>query len=271
MSPNSLSRFRTSRRARTGAALLGGGVLMGVVAGCGGTDLDSAPVERKTFALKGEVLTVDSDNSVLKIVPADVKDVEVARQVDGWVFLGGGPDASWRMTDDGKLKLRFDCDALASDCQARHTIKVPRGVEVKVRNDNGQVTASGFTAPLEIKTENGDVSVRNTTGPLTLRSDNGDVVAKAITAPTLTAHSTNSSVRIEVKADAAAGAVPERVEASSDNGGVTVRLPRAGAPYAVKASSGNGRVDVDVPVDKDSARVVSARSDNGHVRVRGAE
>lgn len=105
----------------------GGAVVVALgVGGCGSADAAGAPVETRSFALSGTSLTIDSDNSDLEIVPADVEDVRVSRQVDGWVFLGNGPEATWRM-DDGRLSLRLKCEALAAACSALHRVEVPRG------------------------------------------------------------------------------------------------------------------------------------------------
>lgn len=247
-------------------ALLAAGVV-GVVAfgvtGCGSADAGDAPVERKSFAFNGETLTIDSGNSDITLVPADIKDVQVTRQVDGWVVFGDGPDATWKM-EDGTLTLRVECDAVASDCVSRHTVKVPRGVAVAVQDDNGNVTASGFDTALKIRSDNGAVKITDSSGPLELGSDNGEVVAEGVTAKRIVATSDNGSVRL------ALGAVPDRVESSSDNGKILIELPGAGAPYAVSAKSNNGDIDVDVPTDDDSAHIVTARSDNGKVTVRTA-
>lgn len=58
-------------RGTTGRALaLGGGVALLALAltGCGGTDVDGAPVERKSFALEGKTLTIDSENATVDLV-----------------------------------------------------------------------------------------------------------------------------------------------------------------------------------------------------------
>ncbi|MFF3684472.1 DUF4097 family beta strand repeat-containing protein [Streptomyces sp. NPDC002187] len=245
-------------------ALLAAGILGVVafgVAGCGRADADDAPVERKSFAFSGETLTVDSDESAITLVPADVKDVQVARQIDGWAVFGGGPEATWKM-QDGTLTLRVDCDGISSDCASRHTVKVPRGVAVNVDDDNGSVTASGFDTALKIRSDNGTVRITDSSGPLELDSDNGEVVTEGVTAKRVVATSDNGSVRLGL------AAVPDRVESASDNGEVLIELPGAGAPYAVSAKSDNGDIDVDVPTDDSSAHIVTARSDNGKVIVR---
>ncbi|MEU1892595.1 DUF4097 family beta strand repeat-containing protein [Streptomyces pristinaespiralis] len=255
---------RHHRRAVRGGVAACGVVLLAVgLSGCGSADASEAPVEKKSFPLSAKTLTIASDNTDIELVPADVDEVEVTRQVDGWVFLGSGPDASWKMAD-GTLTLKVKCDAIASDCVARHTVKVPRGTSVTVDDDNGSVTASGFDTALKLRSDNGSVKVTDSSGALELDSENGSVVAEGVTGKNVVATSDNGSVRLEL------AAVPDRVETHSDNGRVEITLPGAGAPYAVDAKSDNGDVDVAVPTDDNSARVVKARSDNGEVVVRSA-
>ncbi|MGW5675763.1 DUF4097 family beta strand repeat-containing protein [Streptomyces sp. NPDC003860] len=243
------------------AVVLGSGLLLGV-AGCGSADVAGAPVERADFGVVGKVLTVDVGDSDVEIVSADVTDVRVSRQVDGWALFGSGPDASWRMEKD-RLTLRVDCDGLGH-CAARHTVQVPRDVAVTVEHDNGAVTASGFRTDLKISTDNADVTVRDTTGDLRLESDNGSIVAEGITAARVRAETDNGKVRIGFKE----GAKAQQVEAVSDNGDIVLELARDGAPYAVTAKSTNGKRRVDVPTDGDSPRVVKAANDNGNVTIR---
>ncbi|MFD9220383.1 DUF4097 family beta strand repeat-containing protein [Streptomyces sp. NPDC060064] len=255
--------LRTHTHARTLLAASGAVVAAVALSGCGSVDAGAAPVESRSFPLTGKTLTIDSDNSEIKLVPADVKDVQVTRQVDGWVFLGDGPEASWEMKD-GTLTLRVTCDAVSSNCESRHTVKVPRSVAVTVEDDNGSVTADGFHTALKLRSGNGKVTVRDSSGPLELNSDNGEIVTEAVTARTVTARSDNGSIQLGLTA------APDRIESVSDNGEVVIELPRAGAPYAVTATSANGDVNVDVPTADGSAHAVEARSDNGEVTVRSA-
>ncbi|QNE77666.1 DUF4097 family beta strand repeat protein [Streptomyces finlayi] len=252
-------------RTLTGALGASGGVLVlvAVLSGCGSNDVDDAPVERKSFALGGKVLTIDSEDSGVELVPADVRQVEVTRQFDGWVVLGNGPEPVWEM-NDGVLRLQVKCEAVISDCAARHQVKVPRGVAVTVQGDNGDVTATGFDTRLDLTSDNGEVVVRDSSGPLKLKSDNGEVRAERISAPSVNAHSDNGSVRLMFTR------VPTLVETVSDNGGITIDLPKGDDAYAVTAEADNGDVSVRVPRRDDSVHVVRARSDNGEVTVRSA-
>ncbi|GAA3371011.1 DUF4097 family beta strand repeat-containing protein [Streptomyces sannanensis] len=251
-------------RTRTRTALLAaaGSVVVALAAtGCGEASAEDAPVERKAFAFSGKTLTVDTDNADVTLVPADVKDVEVTRQVNGWVFMGNGPDATWAMKGD-RLTLRVKCSGIASDCEARHEVKVPRGVTVVVEGDNGDVTASGFDTGLTVRSDNGDVTVRDVRGALDLGSDNGDITVTGARGKVAGVTSDNGDVQLGFTV------VPDRVKAESDNGDIEVRLPKG--VYKVTAESDLGDVDVSVDRSDSSAHAVTARSDNGDITVRRA-
>ncbi|WP_228992857.1 DUF4097 family beta strand repeat-containing protein [Streptomyces sp. DH8] len=260
---------RTRSGARLGAAgralALGGGVALLALAltGCGGADVDGAPVERKSFALEGKTLTIDAENGVVDLVPADVEQVEVERQRDGWVVLGSGPDAVWKMEND-TLTLRVKCDGFINHCESRHRVKVPRGVAVTAASDNGTVAATGFDSALDLSSDNGEIHVRDASGALTLKSDNGEIRAERITGSSVIARADSGEIRLGF------ASVPDRVDTVSDNGGITIDLPPGGQTYAVDASADHGDVSIDVPRGDDGAHVVKARSDNGHITVRSA-
>ncbi|MFJ2024944.1 DUF4097 family beta strand repeat-containing protein [Streptomyces sp. NPDC087897] len=260
---------RTPSGARLGGVgrvlALGGGVALLALAltGCGSTDVEGAPVERKSFALEGKTLTIDAENGVVDLVAADVKQVEVERQFDGWVMLGSGPDAVWKMEGD-TLTLRVKCDGFVNNCDSRHRVKVPRGVAVTTATDNGTVTAAGFDSALDLSSDNGMINVRDVSGTLKLKSDNGEIRAERITGPSVTARADNGEIRLGFTS------VPELVDTVSDNGGITIDLPPGERTYAVDASADNGDVSIDVPRGDDSTHVVKARSDNGRITVRSA-
>ncbi|MGK5628250.1 DUF4097 family beta strand repeat-containing protein [Streptomyces sp. URMC 123] len=253
------------RRPRSRAAVL---ATLGTVAaaalltGCGGASADDAAAEQRSFPLGGKQrLTIEADNSRLVLQPADVKDVEVTRRVDGWAVFGSGPEPRWTMTD-GTLKLELECSGLITDCEAEHVVKVPRGVALSVRDGNGDVTADGFDTALEVDTSNGGVTVRNVTGPLRLSTENGEIKGTGLGSRQVTAVTSNGGQRL------AFTTAPDRLEATSDNGDVDVELPRA--TYKVRAEADNGEARVDVPRDDTSAHTVTARTSNGGITLRTA-
>ncbi|MFD7117433.1 DUF4097 family beta strand repeat-containing protein [Streptomyces sp. NPDC059922] len=242
----------------------GGAVLVALaVSGCGSANASDAPVETKSFPFQGKTLTVDTGNAAVELVPADVKDVEVTRQVDGWVFMGSGPHASWKMTGD-TLALKVKCRAVASNCESLHKVKVPRGVAVTLKGDNGKITATGFTTALKLTSDNGAVTVRDSSGPLDLESDNGKITTEDVSARNVTAKAGNGAIRLGF------AVVPDRVDTTTDNGRTDIRLPGSGTAYAVTTSTDNGSVEVGVPTDKSSAHVLKARTGNGKITVKSA-
>jgi hypothetical protein len=255
------TRKRHRAPGRVIAVVSGAALLALALTGCGSADVDDAPVERRTFTLEGKALTVDAEDSTVTLVPADVEEIEVERQVDGWVVLGRGPDPVWSMKDD-TLTLRVKCDAMVDNCAARHKVKVPRGVAVTADAGNGRVTAVGFGAPLRLSADNGDIVVRDSGGPLDLKSDNGSVLAERIGTKSVVARADNGEIRLGFST------VPDLVDAVSDNGHIVIDLPQGGQKYAVAASADNGDVSIGVPRSDSSSHVVKARSDNGEVKVR---
>lgn len=75
------------------------------------------------------------------------------------------------------------------------------------------------------------------------------------------AHAMDGSVKLEL------GVVPDLVESRSDDGSISIGLPRD-ASYRVETDSDDGSVDVSVPRDEDSSHVVTAHTRDGSVTVR---
>ncbi|MFF7542760.1 DUF4097 family beta strand repeat-containing protein [Streptomyces canus] len=242
------------------------GVVALVVAGataCGASAGDDKTPDHKSFALHGNTLTVDSDDSALEIVAADSNKagtVEVTRWFQGTVALGKDPEVTWSMKDD-RLVLRMKCSGVVADCAAKHRIEVPRDISVKVQDGDGSVRARGFTRPLSISTGDGSVRVTDSSGPLELHTGDGSMRAD-VTSRRVTARTGDGSLHLEL------GAVPDRVETRSGDGSVTVELPKA--TYRVDAKTGDGGIDVSVPRSDSSDHVVSAQSGDGKVTVRTA-
>lgn len=246
-------------------ALAAAGAVVVLVAGlsaCASASDDKDP-EHRSFDLKGSTLTVDSDDSPLEIVASDDQaagKVEVTRWFSGSVAIGSDPEVTWKMDGD-RLELRMRCSGVIADCAAKHRVEVPRGVAVKVRDDDGSVRASGFQDALDIRTADGSVHVTDSSGPLELRTGDGYVRAE-VSSRRVKTHTEDGSVRLEF------GAVPDLVESRSGDGSVSITVPRA--TYKVSAETEDGGVDVSVPQDETSAHVVNARTKDGEVTVRTA-
>ncbi|MEV4443050.1 DUF4097 family beta strand repeat-containing protein [Streptomyces sp. NPDC049577] len=249
---------RATRAARVFLVTSGALVAGVALAGCGASAEDAAP-EKRTFAISGRQLTVDTDNSAVELVQGadEGRQIKVTRWFDGWA-LGGTAGVSWAMDGD-TLKLRLKCKGLSVGCEAKHRIEVPRGVAVTVEDGNGAVTARGFDADLKLVSDNGALSVRDAKGRLELRTSNGDVTADGIGSRQVSAKADNGGIRL------AFAGVPDRVTTENGNGPTRIALP--GTAYRVETGTGNGRTKVDVPTDRSGAHAVSAHSRNGDITV----
>ncbi|GGR90200.1 lipoprotein [Streptomyces humidus] len=233
------------------------------VTGCGASADDDEHPDHRSFALKGPTLTIDSDDSALEIVASDAAKtgaVAVTRWFEGSVTVGEGPKVTWSMKDD-RLTLRVHCSGVIADCSAKHRVEVPRGVAVRVEDDDGSVRARGFREALSVHARDGAVHVSDSSGPLDLRTEDGSVRAEVSSRSVLT-RTEDGSVRL------ALSTVPDRVDSVSKDGSVTIALPAAA--YRVTTKTDDGGVDVSVPRDASSAHVVSARTTDGKVTVTKA-
>ncbi|MET9729618.1 DUF4097 family beta strand repeat-containing protein [Streptomyces sp. NPDC006458] len=242
-------------------AVMAGVVALAVagLAGCASPEDDKKP-EHRSFALQGRTLTVDAEDSALDVVAVDGGPddrVEVTQWFTGKVVIGDGPDVSWSMTGD-RLKLRVNCSGFMADCAARHRIEVPRGIAVRIQNEDGSVEASGFRAALSVHTGDGSVRVSDSTGPLDLSTGDGSIRAD-VDARRIKAETGDGSIHLEL------GAVPDLVDTRTGDGSVHVEVPRA--TYRVTTRTGDGSIDVDVPRDESSKHVLSARTGDGRIRV----
>lgn len=242
------------------------GVVAALVAGataCGAAAADDKDPEHRSFALRGDTLTIDSDDSALEIVATDAHKagtVDVTRWFQGTVALGKDPKVTWSMQDD-RLKLRLKCSGVVADCAAKHRIEVPRGIAVNVVNGDGSVRARGFEDALSIRSGDGSVRVSDSSAPLELRTGDGSIRAD-VSSRRVSTRTGDGSVHLEL------AAVPDRVESRSGDGSVTIELPEA--TYRVTSRTGDGGEDISVPRSDSSSHVVSAQTGDGKVTVRTA-
>lgn len=277
---------RAQRVVRSRAVAVGG-VIVAVAlfaGGCADAASDDKDPDHKSFALKGRTLTVDSDDSRLEFVAGDGDEVRVTRWFSGKVVAGGDPKATWKVDGD-RLTLRLKCRGLVTTCSAKHRIEVPRGIAVKVTNDDGSVSARGFRTAVDVRTKDGSVRVEGSSGPVTVRSDDGSVrvkdssgrlalrtrdgsiSAEGVDARRVRADAGDGSVRLEL------GVVPDLVETTAGDGSITISLPGGGkgadeVAYRVATRTGDGSVHVSVPRADNSPHVVSARTGDGQITVR---
>jgi hypothetical protein len=206
------------------------------------------------------VRTIDvRSEGTVRIVGADVDAVRVHAEIDH----GLRRTKESATLEGDRLVLRTDCPTFFSNyCEVDYTIEAPRDVTVVAHSDQGRVTLTDVSGPIEARSDQGRVEVLRASGDLHLRADQGRIEVLDSTSPTIDAAADQGSVRIELTAP------PTNVRARSDQGSVRVVVPDDGEAYAVTLSTDQGSTDLAVPSDPDSDRVIDVESDQGDVSVR---
>ena len=144
-----------------------------------------------------------------------------------------------------------------SSLTVQYTVRVPAGIAVHLKSDNGRIRLEGLSAKVTASTINGSISSRALSGPVSIDATNGDV-------------------QIDL------AAVGGDVQVSTINGNVRLELP-AGLEAMLEATCVNGSVDVDAALmlqESESSRRrvagtfngggprISVATVNGGIRVR---
>lgn len=241
------------------------GVVAGVVvavSACATTTTGQAEPEHRSFSLHGRTLSVDSDDSALKLVPSDGAKVEVTRWFEGKTAFGPKPRATWDWgSDKDQLTLRLTCSGVSVSCKLRHRIEVPRGVALVVRNSDGKVRADGFSQPIDVDSRDGEIKITNSSGALNLRSSDGAITATDLTSRRVAVTSRDGAVRLGLRT------APDSIDAKSSDAAITIELPGT-ERYRVHTKTADGAVDVAVPRDHHSDHRVAARARDGKITIR---
>ncbi|MFD3637900.1 DUF4097 family beta strand repeat-containing protein [Streptomyces griseus] len=250
-------------RMRPRAVLALGGVVVLTVAaaGCGPevTSADTA-AKSKTFEFSGRSLTVKSGSADLDFVAADVRGIQVTRQVSG-TKVGGEVEAGWKLEGD-VLALAVDCTGISVNCGAKYTVKLPRDVALTVENAKGLVEATGFTADFSAKAD--DIRVSDLSGPrLDLEGRDGTIEGERISAGAVTVAARNGDSELDF------ASAPDLIDVRSQDGDVRLGLPEA--TYAVDTAAKKGDITVEVTKDDTSDRAVRTRTRNGDIVIGRSE
>lgn len=231
--------------------------LVPLAVACGGQD--RAPDGRLGLAppalSRGAHVVITTDNGV-RLRPGDGDRAAVAPHVT----------SDWSR-GDGTWTLDLSCTDRDGHedpaCPRMPVVTVPPGIPVTVTARNAGVDAAGIEAELDLTTVNGDVTVTRSgrdDASVRLTTRNGSVRAEALRSGTLHAVTVNGDVTI------GSSAAPGSLTAATTNGSVRVELPRDAPAYRTTATARNGRTTVTVPGATDKAGHAMALSTvNGDV------
>jgi hypothetical protein len=236
------------RRSRAGpiaaivAILVIGVVGLVVVAGVFAVQRFTGETDTKLLETSSDATAVRIGNGCgsVQVLPGAPGVVRTSARVTSWWST---PRVTSR-DDGGEVVVDVQCRSFGGSVSL--VVEVPGATRVQARSSAGQVEASGLT------------------GPLTLHSSAGSVTGENLGSAEVAADSSAGSVSLRWAADAD----PQRVDASSSAGSVTVLVPdRPGRAYRVDADSSAGSTTVEVRSDPAAARTIRAHSSAGSVTV----
>lgn len=245
--------------------LVVGLVIAALTIGVGAWDLVGAvsrqPVHyQQTWSAPVHTLDLDIGSGSVTVVGTNGAGVVV--HADG--SRGLSSPTNEQTLEGGTLRIRSTCSfSLGSDwCSLSYRVQVPAGTNVVAHSSDGRVTADGLTGNAQLSSNNGRVTANGPSGTITLHSSNGSVRVTGATSAHVTATSNNGSVHVGFAES------PHAVFAHSNNGSVTVGVPRSEISYRVEAHSNNGGVSTAVRTDPSGSQTITATSNNGKVTVR---
>jgi DUF4097 and DUF4098 domain-containing protein YvlB len=184
-------------------------------------------------------LKVDSNAGNVKVTESDVKNVKVVEKVH---YDKNEPTTTHDVDGNGALTLDYKC-ATNKACFVAYEVTVPRGgVAIDVRTDAGNVT------------------LRDLTGPLDLHTSAGKIDGEGLGSGTVTAQTTAGSIDISF------AKVPTSVDAKTDAGRATVRVP-GGRTYAADVTTTVGNAEVKVQRDDASPNKIKVHTGAGQARL----
>lgn len=206
-----------------------------------------------------QTLDVRVDSGEIRVIGTDDDTISVTARISN-----GLRSTTHREVIEGDaLVIRSSCPGVFSNfCSADYTIRVPRHLSAVVRGDNSRIVVGDLTGGATITSDNGGIEALRLDGPLDLRSDNGSITADETLSTDVRARSTNGSIRLTMANPS------ERIQAASDNGGITIVVPDSEQAYATDLTTDNGGINNRVRTDPASPRTITASSSNGSITVR---
>ncbi|MFI8104333.1 DUF4097 family beta strand repeat-containing protein [Streptomyces sp. NPDC086023] len=234
--------MKPTRTATACAAVVAAALCGSLLTACSSVGLgDETATRSYTVADKVTALSVESPGGDIEVTGGSGSVVKVTETV---TYSGKRPRTG-QTVSGGELSLNAgpDCGPEDdSDCVISYKVEVPSGLSVKL---------VGFA---------GDITVRKLTGDVEARTTGGSVHAEGLAGTKLLAKVSGGDV------SATFASAPKSVEAGTDGGDVTVKVPNSAA-YAVDASAIGGSEKVDVRTDPASGNRIKVSTTGGSVSV----
>lgn len=225
--------------------------------GCGATFDDTEWHDARAFPHSGETLTIRSSVGGLRILPGKAGEVRVDRWLEGKAAREG--NSSWSLRD-GTLRLSADCTMVLGTCGARYHVRVPPGAKLVVEGADDGVILKDLDQDADVSTD-GRIRVEGTSGRLRLMGSDGPVEGEGLRSVDVRVRTVSGSIAL------AFAVPPAKLDAQSQEGGVTVAVPPEKYAITTRSVEGSERSDLK---SAESDRTIIARSESGNIRIKQA-
>lgn len=169
-----------------------------------------------------------------------------------------------------------------TNCDLSYEIRVPRGVQIKVDVDSGDVHVSGTDGLIDVSTSSGDVKLTDDSGPINVDESSGDVrltdVGGSSRVKSASGSIDASGLTKDVDFDAASGDITAKfasldgvstIRMRTDSGSITLDVPRNfGARISATTDSGSLDSNLKMPIhEHDSGADLSVAVGNAKTNV----
>ncbi|KJY42250.1 hypothetical protein VR41_08615 [Streptomyces sp. NRRL B-1568] len=202
---------------------------------------------------KSKLLDVRTEGMGVTLKAGDTSRVEV-KATGG--YDDNAPEISVAPSGD-KVAVVGKC---AGDCSVQLHITLPAALAAKVETGGPAISAADLTGRLDLHTTSGSIDVDNASGPLTLHSGNGAVTLSDSRSPDASVTTGNGAV------DATFASAPAKVNITTHDGAVDLRVPHD-AGYYIDAQSSGSTPDVKLPTDRNATHEITVKTHSGGLKV----
>lgn len=232
---------------------LGGVFVLGLATFAGAED-------RATFSQGGPIrqVEVDVEAGRIEIVAHQANEATVERTRR---YIWGEPVVRETYAD-GVLRLHAECRRfIAAGCAVDYRLGLPVAAELRIRTRSGSISVEGMGALIDAETRAGEIRLVRTRGPVQAVTSAGDIEGTDIAARFVDATTDAGRIRLSLSEPS------QRMGLETGAGRIDLALPPAGGGYRVTAETGAGEVDVRVAQEPTAARVITASSRAGSIRI----
>lgn len=248
-----------TRRRGLGVALALGLLATGVAVADEPMRRDGRPFLWTGRMQAGEVLEIRGLNGRIEVGPASGSRVEV--EAEKWSRGDGGERVKIEVSEIEErtlIRARYPATFFsinADDVVVNFTVRVPRGVDLKLTTINGAIVAKDLENRVRARTVNGPIRI-DTREEARARTVNGSITARAIPrAGGMSFRTVNGSVRLEMPSNASA-----QLKAHTFHGTISSDFParyrrRSFLGRSLKGRLGDGEAEVKVSTFNGSIRL----------------